>query len=411
MPYLWKNDNTKTVNDEETLNETRTFYERLYSNKPNKDCMLENILHHRDIPKLSETEKLSLEGPLTLNETLNALKNMKNNRSPGSDGFTTEFLKKFWIDIGKYLLRALNYGFEYRELSSTQKEGVIICLPKGQKDKHYLKNWRPISLLNVSYKIASAVTANRLKTILLKLIHEDQTGSILGRFIGENIRTLYDLMFYCEKQSIPGLLLLIDFEKAFDSIALDFIYKVLTFLNFGPSLITWIKVFYKNIKSCVIINGKASSFFNIYRGCRQGDRLSPYIFILCAEILAHLIRKNDNVKGITVNDKEFLASQYADDTTLIILDGSEESLKTCLSILKFYADTSGLHINMEKIRVIMIGSKKGSEEQLCTETKLNWDQKIFTVLGIIFSINLQEMIDINYSKAYKEIKNVLIQWS
>ena len=138
MPYLWKNDNTKTVNDEETLNETRTFFERLYSNKPNKDCMLENIPHHRDIPKLSETEKLSLEGPLTLNETLNALKNMKNNRSPGSDGFTTEFFKFFWIDIGKYLLRALNYRFENRELSSTQKEGVIICLPKGQKDKHYL---------------------------------------------------------------------------------------------------------------------------------------------------------------------------------------------------------------------------------------------------------------------------------
>ena len=90
---------------------------------------------------------------------------MKNNRSPGSDEFTTEFFKFFWIDIGKYLLRALNYSFEYRELSSTQKEGVIICLPKGQKDKHYLNNWRPISLLNVSYKIASAVIANRLKTI------------------------------------------------------------------------------------------------------------------------------------------------------------------------------------------------------------------------------------------------------
>ena len=155
-------------------------------------------------------------------------------------------------------------------------------------------------------------------------------------------------MFYCEKQSIPGLLLLIDFEKAFDSLAWDFIHKVLTFLNFGPSLITWIKVFYKNIKSCVITNGQASSFFNIYRGCCQGDPLSPYIFILCAEILAHLIRKNDNVKGITVNDKEFLASQYADDTTLI-LDGSEESLKTCLSILNFYAGTTCLHINMEKL--------------------------------------------------------------
>ena len=96
------------------------------------------------------------------------------------------------------------------------------------------------SLLNVVYKIASGCIAERLKTKLNKLINRDQTGFIKGRFIGENIRLIYDLMHYTEYNQIPGLLMLIDFEKAFDSIAWKFIYQTLDFFNFGPSLFTMV---------------------------------------------------------------------------------------------------------------------------------------------------------------------------
>ena len=104
-------------------------------------------------------------------------------------------------------------------MSVTQKQGIITCLPKPNKQRDNLKNWRPISLLNVTYKMASTVISNRLKGVLDKLIHQDQKGFISGRFIGENIRLIYDVLFETQNQNIPGLLLSIDFEKAFDTVS------------------------------------------------------------------------------------------------------------------------------------------------------------------------------------------------
>ena len=116
---------------------------------------------------------------------------MKNSKAPGNDGFTAEFFKFFWIDLKMYILNSLNYGYKKGSLSITQKQGVITCLPKPNKSPFYLKNWRPISLLNVIYKLASSVIASPLKKVLHKLVHDDQEGFISGRFIGENIRIIY----------------------------------------------------------------------------------------------------------------------------------------------------------------------------------------------------------------------------
>ena len=147
-----------------------------------------------------------------------------------------------------------------------------------------------------------------------------------GRFIGENIRLLYDIMMYTDINDIPGLLLLIDFEKAFDSISHEFIMQVMDFYNFGASIKLWVKLFYEDAFSCVLVNGHLTNGFKIERGCRQGDPLSPYIFLLCAEILSILIRKNSNINGVTVENDQHKIIQYADDT-IITLDGSKEDLQ------------------------------------------------------------------------------------
>ena len=135
---------------------------------------------------------------------------------------------------------------------------------------------RPLTLLNCDYKIATKATANRIKMVIPKLINNDQTGFLKGRFIGENIRLIDSIINYAAEQHIPGLLLFIDF----DSLEWSFVNRTLEYFGFGPSLTTWIRTFYNNIESCVLNNGWSSNFFKLQRGVRQECSLSPYLFIL-----------------------------------------------------------------------------------------------------------------------------------
>ena len=251
------------TNQKEILRETSNYYETLYSSKENNlnETDLNSYMQNTSMPTLKEEESLKLEGMLTLKEAGQTLKDMKNNKSPGTSSFSADFYKTFWKQLGNFVVRAINYGFLQGELSITQQQGLIVCIPKENKCKKILKNWRPITLLNTIYKIASGSIANRIKHSLNKLISTDQTRFIEGRFIGENTRLVYDILHYTEEKNIPGLLLLIDFEKAFNSLSWSFINKVLNLFNFGPSIRNWITVLYKNSRSAATQCGCLSDFF------------------------------------------------------------------------------------------------------------------------------------------------------
>ena len=302
------------------------------------------------------------------------------------------------------------YGYRNGTFSITQKQGVITCIPKQNKSRINLKNWRPISLLNVICKLASAVISNRLKKVLDNIINENQKGFIAGRFLGENVRLIYDVLFESKKQNLPGLLLSIDFEKAFDTVSWKFIMKVLDYFNFGNSIKSWVGLFQKGSETCILQNGFMSNFFSLRRGCRQGDPISPYLFILCAEILGKMVRKNKEIKCISINGKEYKLSQYADDTQLI-LDGKEKSLKAALNLLKQFYIMSGLKINVDKTRALWIGSSCGSLETLCEEFALDWSQDPLKILGVTFSPLVFNIWDLNSQEILLKIKNLLNHWS
>ena len=128
-------------------------------------------------------------------------------------------------------------------------------------------------------------------------------------------------MDFTEKANITGQLMVIDFQKAFDSISWNFIYNTLSFLGFGESYIKWIKLLNNEVTARVIQSGYASNSIQIGRGCRQGDPISPYLYIIGSQILTVLILHNPDIKGIFIKGTEFKVTQYADDMTLF-LDGS-----------------------------------------------------------------------------------------
>ena len=251
------------------------------------------------------------EGLITAEECLAALKTFQHNKSPGTDGLSAEFYLRFWNELSNPLIECLNHGALLGELSISQRQGIISLIPKKNKNPLLLKNWRPVSLLNTDYKIATKCIARRLEKVLPLLIERDQTGYIKGRFIGENIRLITDIIEQNENKE--GTILFLDFEKAFDSLEWDYLFKVLNIMNFGPSFLNWIRTFYSNISSYVINNGHSSEFFSLQRGVRQGCPLSGLLFVLAVEPLAHQIRTTNSIKGLENGNKITKLSLYADD--------------------------------------------------------------------------------------------------
>ena len=240
------------------------------------------------------------------------------------------------------------------------------------------------------------------------IIHESQKGFMKGRYIGENIRLLYDTISITDHENIPGLLLMVDFEKAFDSVAWSFIEKSLYFFDFPKGLVDWFKVLYNKPSACVSFNGQYSNWFNLQRGCRQGDPISPYLYLICAEILSLMIRSNKNIKGIKIKEKETLISLFADDTTLY-LDGSEQSFNEAIKTLERFSTISGLKMNQDKTQIAWIGSKKNSKVKYMKDKSFVWDPGTFKVLGILFSTS-QDISKINYIDKMEEIKRDIARW-
>ena len=331
---LHLSDNEVVNIDGEILKEAKSFYQKLYSStvsSTNNQCD-EIFFPLGNIETLIEREQNECGCLLTEAECWESLKSMQPNKSPGTDGLSLEFYKVFWKDISFYLLNALNRAHMKGCLSITQRRGIITLIPKTHKPVNIFKNWRPITRLNYDYKIASKCIANRIQKVLPKLINNDQTGFLKGRFIGENIRLIDGIIHYANTKQIPGLLLFIDFEKCFDSIEWAFIEKTLNYYNFGSSLVAWFRLFYSDNSSCVQNNGWASDFFALSRGVRQGCPSSPYLFLLCVEIVGSAVRNDNEIRGFKVLDTESKISQYADDRTLI-LNGSESSFSRSLSLL------------------------------------------------------------------------------
>ena len=348
------NENGKEITDHEGMkNILISFYSNLFG-KEELDLQIQDDLLKNVTKALNSQSSTMCNGYLTLEELTNALNSLPSRKSPGSDGLTLEFYRKFWQILGNELVSVLNLSYDIGELPSSQRECIIRLFYK-KDDKRNLKNWRPISLLNVDYKLCAKALSVRLKKVLPEIIHENQSCSVPNRKISSNLILLQDLLDYICYKNVKAIMINLDQEKAFDRVDWDFLYKLLELLRFGSSFIRWIKLLYNKISCRIICNNDVTDYFFPSRGVRQGCFLSPLLYIIIAEVLCCNIRASQFIDGFKLpGGPIFKLSQYADDTTCIV--PNLFSLEKLLQLMDFYGKGTGAKLNLHKTEAMWLGA-------------------------------------------------------
>ena len=394
------------TNEKQILSEIESYFMNLYSSKTDvSEEHFSSYVEQLEFPRLSHEMSLKAEGLLTYEECKESLDTFSPGKSPGEDGFTVEFYLTFFDLIGEDLVNSLNSAYQNGELSISQRRGVISLIPKEDSSLLKLENWRPLTLLNVDYKIASKAIAKRIEPLLSFLIHPDQTGFVKDRYIGENIRLISDIMEQTKKLNCSGILLSLDFQKAFDTLEWSCISNVLKMYNFGDCLRTWIKVLYTKVESTVLNNGFATNWFKPSAGVRQGCPLSPYLFILTAELMSNKIRQSIDFKGISVFEKEIKVSQFADDTNLFCADLS--SVEKGLQIVADFGAISGLKLNIKKTKAMWLGKWANNKDK---PLHLKWVSSPTRILGIYFSYDEKGNNEMNFDLKINKLQAKLDIW-
>ena len=220
------------------LSHVKSFYSSLHkprSTKNEEECL--EYLRSFNLPQISSCERESFEGLLTRKECWEALQSMKNRKSPGNDGLTEEFYVCFFNEISPLLIDVLNHSYQVGQLSTSQCQALITLIEKKEKDERYIRNWKSISLINIDAKLASKVLAGKIKKVLPNIIKHDQTAYVTGRYVGESICLISDILEYTEENNIDGILFSADFKKSFDSVEHSFILATLkSFGCFEPTI-------------------------------------------------------------------------------------------------------------------------------------------------------------------------------
>lgn len=406
---IFNSDEQLVIDSKGIMMELKYFYQDLYQNKDASigEQLVDDIksfTENLSIPKLPDHLQTLCEGQLSYQECYNALQTFKNNKSPGNDGLTVEFYKIFWPILGNLLVDSLNTAHIQGKLSNSQRQAIIRLIEKKDKDRRYIENWRPISLLNVDYKIGSKALALRLEKVLPNIIHENQCAYVKGRTIFDAVRSINDVMEYTKLQNTPGLMTTFDFKKAFDSISWQFLFETLRAFNFGNSFVRWVEVLYSDISSCVMNNGFTSDIFQIKRGVRQGDPLSPYLFIIALEVVNIAIRDSREIEGIEVGKSNVKLNVFADDLTTFVKN--VKSFRTLSILLEKFGNISGLKLNEEKTEAYWLGSLHQSAVDIGIE-KINKPMKI---LGVYFTYDWKKYQELNFENIIKTINKSIYAW-
>ena len=333
-------------------------------------------------PKVSAWMNDVLCSEYTEEEVINALKSIGDLKAPGPDGMPAVFFKKFWNTVGNQVTNEVLNVLRGGQIPEGWNNTMIVLIPKGANPEK-MKDLRPISLCNVVYKLISKVITNRLKLILPEIISQNQSAFVPGRMISDNTIVAHELIHFLQrkrrgKKAYAAIKL--DMSKAYDRVEWGFLHDMMIKLGFHRIWTELVMKCVTTVKYQIRLNGEVTETIIPERGLRQGDPLSPYLFLICAEVFSSMLldaERKKKLRGIRVCNKAPSISHllFADDS-LLLIQANKESVQEVNRILNTYEASSGQMVNKEKSS-IQFSRNARKEDKLDLMRQLNIQKEGF----------------------------------
>jgi exonuclease III len=305
-------------------------------------------------------EALALESPCTKEEILSVLKGFKKEKSPGPDGWSVELYLHFFDIMGQDLLDVVEDARLRGVINPLLNSTFLVLIPKSNHPKQF-KDFRPISLCNLCYKLISKIIANRIRPILSKALSEEQLGFLKGRQILDVVGVAQECIHTLNSKKQQAILLKLDLKQAFDCVNWNFLHLILLQSGFGVATTNWILGCISSATMAVLINGEPTKSFRCERGLRQGCPLSPLLFIFTLEALSILLKSSQaegHLTGVNFSGLSNILHILFVDDVLILTKASLTEWALLHSIIHTFCTASGLVINLQKSLFLALNTQE-----------------------------------------------------
>ncbi|GJS23933.1 RNA-directed DNA polymerase, eukaryota [Tanacetum coccineum] len=361
-------------------NEFFKHFSNRFSKPPSANIRLDSQMFRT----LSSEQVEDMERNVSYDEVKRAIWDCGTNKSPGPDGFTFDFIRRYWYVIDKDVVKAVEEFFYSSSFPPGCNASFITLIPKKQ-DAKLVKDFRPISLIGCIYKIVSKILANRLSMVISDLVSDVQSAFVSNRQILDGPFIINELLSWSKAKKTKAMIFKVDFEKAFDSVRWDFLDDLLGKFGFGSKWRGWIKGCLNSARGSILVNGSPTPEFKFFKGLKQGDPLSPFLFILVMESLHFSFSQIINAgffKGIRIDNSLTLSHLFYADDAVFIGKWDKFNLITIVNMLKCFFLVSGLKINIHKSKLMGIGVSHEEVISAANFIGCSTLSKPFTYLGV-----------------------------
>nr|GEY41854.1 RNA-directed DNA polymerase, eukaryota [Tanacetum cinerariifolium] len=308
------------------------------------------------VNRLSLDLKDALESEVTNDEVRKAVWDCGVDKTPRPDGFTFGFYRRYWKIIERDVIKVVKWFFLHWSIPNGGNASFITLIPKIP-NANMVKDFKPISLIGSIYKLVAKILANRLVTVLGDLVNEIQSAFVADRQILNELFILNEIVQWCKKRNKQTMVFKVDFEKAYNSVRWDFIEDILRKFGFGDKWCTWIQSCLQSSRGSVIVNGSPTEEFQFYKGLKQSDPLSPFLFSFVMEILYISFQRvvDDGIfKGIKLGSSLQMSHLFYADDAIFMRLWNQNNINNITRVLDVFYRASRLRINMHKSQLMGI---------------------------------------------------------